>query len=240
MGNTGGSLKKHIETAQKTGALNFTDKGLEKFPPELVQVAGSLRNLDLSNNKLNALPVNLGAFKILKSLNISKNRIVDIPQQIESLVKLEILNLSYNGLQKIPDGFSKLKNLKEVDLSHNSLTEFPTCLSGLKHLNVVNLTKNKITQILEEVKGVEATEINLNENQISRIDSSIATCPRLKTLRLEENCLSLEAIPTELLSDSGVSLLSLEGNLFDTKSLDTLPGYSQYMERYTAVKRKLD
>ena len=38
MGNSGGSLKKHIETAQKTGALNFTDKGLEKFPAELVQV----------------------------------------------------------------------------------------------------------------------------------------------------------------------------------------------------------
>ena len=41
MGNAGGSLKKHIETAQKTGALNFTDKGLEKFPPELVQVIDS-------------------------------------------------------------------------------------------------------------------------------------------------------------------------------------------------------
>ena len=39
---------------------------------------------------------------------------------------------------------------------------------------------------------------------------------------------------------SGVSLLSLDGNLFDTKSLDSLPGYDKYMDRYTAVKRKLD
>ena len=38
MGNQAGSLKKHIETAEKTGALNFTDKGLEKFPPELFKV----------------------------------------------------------------------------------------------------------------------------------------------------------------------------------------------------------
>ena len=38
MGNQAGSLKKHIETAEKTGALNFTDKGLEKFPPDLVKV----------------------------------------------------------------------------------------------------------------------------------------------------------------------------------------------------------
>ena len=39
MGNQAGSLKKHIETAEKTGALNFTDKGLEKFPPELFKVS---------------------------------------------------------------------------------------------------------------------------------------------------------------------------------------------------------
>ena len=37
MGNASGSLKKHIETAEKTGALNFTDRGLEKFPADLVQ-----------------------------------------------------------------------------------------------------------------------------------------------------------------------------------------------------------
>ena len=38
MGNAAGSLKKHLETAEKTGALNFTERGLEKFPPELVKV----------------------------------------------------------------------------------------------------------------------------------------------------------------------------------------------------------
>ena len=45
MGNQAGSLKKHLETAEKTGALNFTDKGLEKFPPELFKVHGE--NIDL-------------------------------------------------------------------------------------------------------------------------------------------------------------------------------------------------
>jgi hypothetical protein len=39
MGNSAGSLQKHIETAEKTGALNFTDKKLEKFPSELTKVS---------------------------------------------------------------------------------------------------------------------------------------------------------------------------------------------------------
>ena len=39
---------------------------------------------------------------------------------------------------------------------------------------------------------------------------------------------------------SKVSLLVLEGNMFDVKKLDNLDGFDQYMERYTAVKRKMD
>ncbi len=38
MGNQAGSLKKHIETAEKTGALSFTDQKLDKFPSELTKV----------------------------------------------------------------------------------------------------------------------------------------------------------------------------------------------------------
>ena len=45
MGNQAGSLKKHLETAEKTGALNFTDKGLEKFPPDMSKVSVNIRIL---------------------------------------------------------------------------------------------------------------------------------------------------------------------------------------------------
>ena len=76
--------------------------------------------------------------------------------------------------------------------------------------------------------------------QVSAIPSSIASSARLRTLRLEENCLTLEAIPPALLADSHVSLLGLAGNAFDEKRLAGLDGYDKYMERYTAAKRKLD
>ena len=87
---------------------------------------------------------------------------------------------------------------------------------------------------------MEVTELVLNCNQISNMSSGISKCPRLKTLRLEQNQLTLQSIPKELLAESTVSLLKLDGNLFDTKLLDKLEGFDKYMERYTAVKRKLD
>jgi len=240
MGNQAGSLKKHIETAEKTGALSFTDQKLEKFPPDLVKVVDNLRNLDLSGNKIRALPENIGAFKMLKTLTMSKNHLEGIPRDLGKLVKLENLNFAFNLITSIPPTLQTLKNLKEIHLSHNKLTSFPSALLGLKHLNLVDLSANSITALPQGIDKLEATELILNQNQISSVHDDIAGCPRLRTLRLEENCLSLQAIPTTILKDSIVSLLCLDGNLFDMKGVDSLEGWSQYMERYTAVKRKLD
>ena len=124
MGNQAGSLKKHIETAEKTGALSFTDQKLEKFPPELtkvnpcpsppdpLQVVANLRNLDLSGNRIRALPENIGAFKMLKTLTMSKNQLEALPSQTGLLTKLENLNLAFNLLPSIPSSLQQLKNLK--------------------------------------------------------------------------------------------------------------------------------
>lgn len=49
MGNAAGSLKKHLETAEKTGALNFTERGIDKFPPELAKVWNSCVEVKYSN-----------------------------------------------------------------------------------------------------------------------------------------------------------------------------------------------
>ncbi len=68
----------------------------------------------------------------------------------------------------------------------------------------------------------------------------MAQCPRLKTLRLEENCLSLEAIPKIILTSSPISTINVNGNLFSEKQFADTDGYDKYLERYTAVRRKMD
>lgn len=95
------------------------------------------------------------------------------------------------------------------------------------------------------------------------LSAEVSQCPRLKVLRLEENCLELSSIPVSILSQSQVSLFSVEGNLFEVKKLRDLEGYDkvrtcpppqvtglcwsllicvvvspQYMERFTATKKK--
>jgi len=246
MGNKQGTLGHHLETASKTGALAFPDKKLESFPDDLTKVSGTLRNLDLSNNRIPALPSFIASFKLLKTLNLSGNRLTDLPPVLGQLHKLETLMLSCNLIQKVPDNLgAELKNLKDLDLSNNRLTQVPMSLCHCSKLDVINLSGNRITSVPDSqgnhtVDKFQVTEMNLNQNQIAQISKQVAKCPRLKTLRLEENCLSLEAVPVELLTESKVSTLGYKGNLFTEKQLADVEGYEAYLARYTAVKRKLD
>ena len=51
-----------------------------------------LRTLDLSENRFNALPDDIGKFTLLKHLNISGNKLFVLPEILGALVKLETLN----------------------------------------------------------------------------------------------------------------------------------------------------
>jgi len=241
MGNNAGSLKHHLETAEKTGALCFSEKKIDEFPQSLVKASGQLRNLDLSKNKIPGIPAGtLAKFKAMKNLNLSQNRITSLHDELGQLIKLEHLNMSGNLLTAIPGSIAQCRLLREVNLSGNKLSHFPPALLQLKKVESVDLSANSITALPEDMAGFSGTELNLSQNQIAALPASLAGASRLKTLRVEENCLQIDSIPTRVLTDSQISTLALAGNLFDEKKLADKEGYDKYMERYTAVKRKLD
>ncbi|XP_047474556.1 leucine-rich repeat-containing protein 57-like [Penaeus chinensis] len=239
MGQTSSSgVKAHMETAQKTGALVLSNRKLTEIP-DLSSMSKVLRTLDLSTNKLTSVPPSVSSLSNLKHLNLNGNKIGSIPEDIGSLTKLESLSLVSNHITSLPASMSNLKHLKSVIISDNHMKEFPVVLCGLPQLDVLDISGNKITEVPDGIEDLQAVEVNLNMNQVSSISPSIASCPRLKTLRLEENCLTLTGIPIELLQESQVSLLCFEGNLFQMKEFEELEGHSKYMERYTAVKKKM-
>lgn len=236
MGNS--ALKSHLETSQKTGVFQLTGKGLPEFPEELQRLTGNLRTVDLSNNKIEVLPPSIGNFLQMKSLTLNCNKLTSLPCEIAKLKKLETLLLNGNQLQQLPATMGQLKALRTLSLAGNQFREFPPGLGTLRHLDLLDLSKNHIQAVPVEVSALQTIEINLNQNQISFLSGEVSKCPRLKVLRLEENCLELSSIPTSILSDSQVSLISVEGNLFEVKNMRDLEGYEKYMERFTATKKK--
>ncbi|XP_029349805.1 leucine-rich repeat-containing protein 57 [Echeneis naucrates] len=236
MGNS--AVKSHLETSQKTGVFQLTGKGLQEFPEELQRLTGNLRTVDLSGNKIEVLPAAVGNFLQLKSLTLNSNRLTSIPNEIGKLKKLETLSLNGNRIQQLPPSLGQLRALRTLSLVGNQISEFPSGLATLRHLDLLDLSRNQIQNVPAGVSELQAIEINLNQNQISVLSADVSHCPRLKVLRLEENCLELSSIPLSILTDSQVSLFSVEGNLFEVKKLRDLDGYDKYMERFTATKKK--
>lgn len=232
-------VKQHFETAQKTGVLKISQQRLTEFPPHLRNFPNVLRTLDLSQNRFVHLPEDIGRFDLLKHLNVSENRLTELPTAIGNLLKLETLNAFNNQIVTIPRQLENLKNLKQVHLSNNQINVFPTMLCGLKHLDILDLSKNKITSIPAEVRTLQVTELNVNQNQIATLAVELSECPKLKTLRIEENCLPLTAFHSKILKESKISNLFVDGNLFPSKQFNDLDGYDEYMERYTAVRKKM-
>ena len=140
---------------------------------------------------------------------------------------MENLNLSENLLSSLPSSISQLKALKQVNLSKNHLTEIPKELCQLKQMNALDLSSNRITQIKDYIQELNCVELNLNENQIKTISPNLAKCPRLKVVRLQQNILDINSIPTSLLTDSQIALINYDGNLFNQKQFEKLDGYEK-------------
>lgn len=175
----------------------------------------------------------------------------NLPSEIGKLKKLETLSLNGNRIQQLPPTVGQLKALRTLSLAGNQITEFPYGLGTLRQLDLLDLSRNQIRNVPAEVAELQAIEINLNQNQVPQIQvllvvggpepgltalvlvqisvlsAEVSRCPRLKVLRLEENCLDLPSIPESILAQSQVSLFSVEGNLFEVKNLRDLDGYDK-------------
>ena len=154
--------------------------------------------------------------------------LVEISMHIEKLVKLETISLSSNLLPTfhLPNG-GKMKNLKRVDLSSNKLKNFPVDLCTLPNVDAVDLSKNLITHLPKDVSSLKAIELNLNRNHLKYLNDALCECGRLKVLRVEENCLSLDSFTERLLKHSNISLIAFDGNTFNMKQFQDVDGYDE-------------
>lgn len=181
------------------------------LPSEISQLK-KLETLSLNGNRIQMLPPSLGQLKALRTLSLSGNQISEFPSGLGSLRNLDLLDLSRNKIQNVPLEVSELQAI-EISLNQNQVLESSFLLS-------------------EQTLCSRAEPSYLSDQsffllQISILSPEISKCPRLKVLRLEENCLELSSIPLSILKDSQVSLFSVEGNLFEVKKLRDLDGYDQ-------------
>lgn len=112
----------------------------------------SLRQLDMSGNRLGDIPQALEAMTDLVTLELRMSRVGLTPGGIEvlqGLTRLKVLDLAHNPLGRLPD-FSRLPDLEELYLKNTGITTWPTGLRD-QPLEMIDLRSNELTEVPDDL-----------------------------------------------------------------------------------------
>ena len=79
--------------------------------------------LRLENNRLEALPDNMGELHTLIKLDVSTNCLRQLPASMGRLKRIQRIDAANNLLIRVPPSMGRLKSIKELNLKYNSLDD---------------------------------------------------------------------------------------------------------------------
>jgi hypothetical protein len=181
----------------KGAAYLKLSEGLDYFPEEIFELTETLETLDLSFNKLTALPVDFGRLKKLKVFFCSENLFSTLPEVLADCPLLDIVGFKSNRIETVP-GQSINPNLRWLILTNNKIADLPPAIGQCARMQKLMLAGNQLKELPQELKN----------------------CQNLSLLRISAN--RLTALPDWLLTMPKLSWLAFSGNLFNKKP-DVLP-----------------
>ncbi|MEH8199230.1 leucine-rich repeat-containing protein kinase family protein [Aeromonas allosaccharophila] len=164
-------------------------ENLTEFPPEILSLKETLEVLDLTGNRLSALPDELAGFSKLRIIFCSENRFTELPEVLGRCPALTMVGFKANRIATV------------------SARALP---AGLRWLI---LTDNAVQQLPDELGQCDALQkLMLAGNRLRELPASLANCRRLELLRIAAN--RIERFPEWLLALPRLAWLAYSGNPF--------------------------
>ncbi|KAI1404236.1 serine/threonine protein kinase [Hypoxylon fuscum] len=178
-----------LENPRKDGETTKlkVSKPLNHFPIEILDLADSLKHLDLSGTGLSVLPENFGRLKKLKIAFFSHCHFTVFPKQLASCPELEMVAFRGNQMTTIPED-SLPPRLRWLILTNNRIATLPRSIGRCERLQ----------------------KCMLAGNQLSSLPDEMAACRKLGLLRLSAN--RIQELPNWLFDLPELAFLSFAGN----------------------------
>lgn len=119
----------------------------------------SVFSIDLSREKLTAIPPIVYRFTEIKTLNLSKNKIELLGDSILVFKHLETLNLTKNKMYSIPFAIFQLSTLRQLLLAENHIERIPHEIEQLTALETLDLYYNAVNFISPQLKTLPNLKI---------------------------------------------------------------------------------
>ncbi|XP_027886857.1 X-ray radiation resistance-associated protein 1 isoform X1 [Xiphophorus couchianus] len=190
-------------------SVDITERNLTSVEPEELKAFVNVTCIDASDNFLSL--GSFSSFTSLRELDLTMNRIKNMDFDVADFPHLEVLNLSFNNLQaEVLLNFGQFPRLKTLHLTGNQLSCLPPNF-GPSHSDQSDMLSE------EGAKQFEALEVlMLNYNSLtSSVFYNLRNLKRLKHLNLEGN--HITEIPCKEVMESSKPALR-EGEEEDIES----------------------
>ena len=160
---------------------------LDEFPREIFELADSLEVLNLSGNRLRALPHDLSRLHRLKVLFCSDNPFETLPEALGDCPQLEMVGFKSNRLQHVPAAALPEK-LRWLILTDNRIESLPAELGERSRLQKLMLAGNRLSELPQSLAGLHRLELlRVAANRLEALPDWLPQLPRLAWMAFAGN-----------------------------------------------------
>lgn len=177
-----------LRAGELAGATRLDlSEGLREFPREIFDLADTLEILNLSGNRLAALPSDLGRLRKLRILFCSDNQFTTLPEVLGECPELSMIGFKANQLQILPAA-ALPPRLRWLILTDNQIRELPPEIGNCPLLQKLMLAGNHLRELPETLANCTSLELlRIAANRFSSLPEWLLTMPRLTWLAFAGN-----------------------------------------------------
>ena len=161
--------------------------GLTEFPPEIFDLADSLRVLNLSGNALTSLPDDLPRLHQLRVIFGSDNRFTELPAVLGQCTQLQMVGFKANQIRNVPAA-ALPPQLRWLILTDNQIEALPASIGECSQMQKLMLAGNRLRQLPDQLAQCQQLELlRISANQLNAMPPWLVGLPRLAWLACAGN-----------------------------------------------------